>query len=48
MKRNALFIQLVNLQRRDPVIEHIKLFGKLSLGVKNIRKDNLLYHFMGT
>ena len=45
---NAFFIQLINLKKKCQVIDHIKQFQELSLGVKNIPKDNLLDIFMDT
>jgi hypothetical protein len=48
IKRNTFFSQLINLQQRGPITEHIQQFQKLSLRVKNILEDNLLDLFMGT
>ena len=45
---NTFFIQLVSLEQKGPVIEHIKQFQQLSLRVKNILEDNLLDLFIGT
>jgi hypothetical protein len=48
IKRNKFFIQLINLWQKGPITKNIQQFQKLSLRVKNIPKDNLLYLFMGT
>ena len=47
IRRNTFFIQLVNLNKKGSVIEHINQF-QLSLKVKNISEDNLLDLFIGT
>ena len=33
---------MINLQQKGPITEHIQQFQNLSLGVKNIPKDNFL------
>ena len=47
IKRNTFFSQLINIQQKCPITEHIQQFQNLSLRVKNIPEDNLLDLFMG-
>jgi hypothetical protein len=42
IKRNTFFIQLINIRKKGPIIEHIQQFQKISLRVKNIIQDNFL------
>ena len=44
----TFFSQLVNIKQKGSFTEHIKQFQQLSVKVKNISKDNLLYLFIGT
>lgn len=47
IKSDTFIIQLINLPKKDIVIEHIQQFHKLRIMVKKIPKD-LLYLFMCT
>ena len=44
----TFFRQLVNLKQKGLVTDYIKQFQQLSLRVKNISEDKLLYLFIGT
>lgn len=46
IKRNSLFIQMINHRKIGTIIEHIQQLQKFSLRVKNFPKDNLLDPFM--
>jgi hypothetical protein len=48
IRRNTFFSQLINLQKKGPITEHIEQFQKISIRVKKITEDNLVYLFMGT
>jgi hypothetical protein len=48
IKSSTLFSQLINLWKKGPITEHIQQFQRLSLRIKKILEDNLLYLFMGT
>ena len=48
INNNNFFSQLVNLKQKGSITYHTKQFQQLSLKVKNISKDNLLYLFIGT
>jgi hypothetical protein len=48
VKSNSFFTQLINLKQKDPVIEHIQQFQKLSLRVDGLADDKLLDLFIGT
>ena len=45
---NTFFSQLVNLNKKGSVTNHIKQFQQLSLKVKNIFEDIFIYIFIGT
>jgi hypothetical protein len=48
IKRNTFLSQLINIWQKGSIIENIQKLQKLSLRVKNIPEDNLLYLFMVT
>jgi hypothetical protein len=47
-RRNAFFIQLINLKKKGLVIEKIENFQRLDMKVKDIPDENLIDVFIGT